>query len=82
MGGVPSLETSPGIVYIGKPDGFGVEKRNEYIRSDYYKTTDQVKPDWDLRGAVEDLQVLLEVGYRTAENRKRPTWKARPVYMP
>jgi Zn-dependent M28 family amino/carboxypeptidase len=82
MGSVPSLETSPGIDHIGKPAGFGVQKRTEYIRNDYHKPTDQIKPDWDLRGAVEDLQVLLEVGYRAAENPERPTWKARPAYMP
>lgn len=76
------LETSPGIDHVGKPAGFGAEKRSEYIRNDYHKTTDQIKPDWDLRGAVEDLQVLLEVGYRTAQNPERPTWKARPAYMP
>ena len=28
--------------------------------------TDEVKPDWDLAGAVEDLRLLFEVGYRVA----------------
>jgi Zn-dependent M28 family amino/carboxypeptidase len=82
MGDVPSLETSPGIDHIGKPAGFGVQKRTEYIRNDYHKTTDQIKPDWDLRGAVEDLQILFEVGYRAAETPERPKWKTRPAYMP
>jgi Zn-dependent M28 family amino/carboxypeptidase len=82
MGGVPSLETSPGIDYVEKPAGFGVQKRTEYIRKDYHKTTDQIKPDWDLGGAVQDLQVLIEVGYRVAQSPERPTWKARPQYMP
>lgn len=82
MGGVPSLETSPGVDHIGKPAGFGVQKRTEYIRNDYHRPTDQIKPDWDLSGAVEDLQVLLEVGYRAAETPERPRWKKRPAYMP
>lgn len=80
-GGVPSLETSPGIEHVGKPEGFGVQKRDEYIRNDYHKTTDQVKPDWDLTGAVEDLQVLLEVGYRVAQTDTKPAFKPDAPYQ-
>jgi Zn-dependent M28 family amino/carboxypeptidase len=81
MGVVPSLASSPGIDFVGKPAGYGEEKRNYYITNDYHKPTDQVKPDWDLTGAVEDLQVLLEVGYRVAQSPDRPVWRDRGPYM-
>lgn len=81
MGGVPSLASSPGIDFVGKPAEYGDQKRAEYIRNDYHKPTDQVKPDWDLTGAVEDLQVLLEVGYRVAQTPARPAWRNRGPYM-
>jgi hypothetical protein len=81
MGGVPSLASSPGIDYVGKPKDYGDQKRAAYISNDYHKPTDQVKPDWDLTGAVEDLQVLLEVGYRVAEGPGRPVWVDRPPFM-
>jgi Zn-dependent M28 family amino/carboxypeptidase len=81
MGGVPSLATSPGIDFVGKPEGYGAQKRQEYIRNDYHKPTDQVKPDWDLTGAVEDLQVLLETGYRVAQASARPVWRNRGPYL-
>jgi Zn-dependent M28 family amino/carboxypeptidase len=81
MGGVPSLASSPGIDFVDKPAGYGEEKRNEYIRNDYHKPTDQIKPDWDLTGAVEDLQVLLEVGYRVAQTPARPVWRDRPTSL-
>ena len=77
-GGVPAMEMSPGVEHLGHPAGWGVEKREEYIRQDYHKVTDQVKPDWDLSGAVEDLQVLFEVGYRVSMEKERPKWKVRP----
>lgn len=80
--GVPSLETSPGIEHIGKPEGYGRAKRAEYIRNDYHKATDVPKPDWDLSGAVEDLAVLLEVGYRLAEQPGRPAWKPDAIWRP
>jgi Zn-dependent M28 family amino/carboxypeptidase len=81
MGGVPSLASSPGIDFVGKPADFGEQKRREYISNDYHKPTDQIKPGWDLTGAVEDLQVLLEVGYRVAQMPERPVWRERGPYM-
>ena len=81
-GGVPSIETTPGIDYVGKPEGYGVQKRREYISNDYHQPSDMVKPDWDLQGAVQDLQVLLEVGYEVAQQDKRPTWKEGAVWRP
>ena len=81
MGGVPSLASSPGIDFIGQPAGYGDQKRQEYIRNDYHRPSDQVKPDWDLTGAVEDLRVLLEVGYRAAQEPSRPVWRNRGPYM-
>jgi Zn-dependent M28 family amino/carboxypeptidase len=80
--GVPSLETSPGINYVGRPTGFGVGKRSEYIRNDYHKASDVIKPDWDLSGAVEDLQILLEVGYRVAQQDAHPAWKPDAIWRP
>ena len=71
-----------GIEHIGKPEGYGATKRAEYIRNDYHKETDVPKPDWDLSGAVEDLAVLLEVGYRAAEQPGRPAWKPDAVWRP
>ena len=80
--GVPSLETSPGIDYVGKPAGFGETKRADYIANDYHNESDVIKADWDLLGAVEDLQILLEVGYRVAQQPDRPTWKPDAVWRP
>ena len=80
--GVPSLETSPGVDYVGKPSGFGETKRADYIANDYHNASDAMKSDWDLLGAVEDLQILLEVGYRVAQQPDRPTWKPDAVWRP
>lgn len=73
--GVPALYADAGVNYVGKPAGWGLQKRTEYTANDYHKPTDEVKPDWDLSGAVEDGQMLLEVGYRAAQSSKWPEWK-------
>ena len=62
MGGVPSLASSPGIDYRRQARRIWRPETQEYIRNDYHKPTDQIKPDWDLTGAVEDLQVLARSG--------------------
>jgi Zn-dependent M28 family amino/carboxypeptidase len=73
--GVPALDPEEGTDYIGKPEGYAQKKRDEYTANDYHKPSDQVKPDWDLSGAVEDLKVLSEVGYRVAQGDTFPEWK-------
>jgi Zn-dependent M28 family amino/carboxypeptidase len=73
--GVPSLYLHSGVEYVDKPGGFGRQKRAEYTARDYHKVSDEVKPDWDLTGAVEDLQLLFEVGYRVAQSDRYPEWK-------
>ena len=73
--GVPALDPDSGVKYIGKPPDWGKAKRDEYTDKDYHAPSDQVKPDWDLSGAVEDAQLLMAVGYRVANADKLPEWK-------
>jgi Zn-dependent M28 family amino/carboxypeptidase len=73
--GVPALDPDSGVDYIGKPPGWGLEMREKFTAEDYHKPSDKVKTYWDLRGAVEDLELLGEVGYRVANAKTFPTWK-------
>jgi Zn-dependent M28 family amino/carboxypeptidase len=73
--GVPALYTDSGVQYIDKPEGYSKEKRDEYTTRDYHKVSDEIKPDWDLAGAVEDAQLMVEVGHRVAQGDRYPEWK-------
>jgi Zn-dependent M28 family amino/carboxypeptidase len=73
--GVPALDPDSGVDYIGKPSAYGKEKRDYYTEHDYHKPSDEVKPDWDLSGAVDDLRVFFEVGDRVAQASQYPEWK-------
>ena len=73
--GVPALYADTGVEFIGKPPGYSQQKRDEYTKMDYHKPSDEVKPDWDLSGAVEDTTLLMAVGYRVANADKYPEWK-------
>jgi Zn-dependent M28 family amino/carboxypeptidase len=73
--GVPALYTDSGDQYIGKPEGYSKRKRDEYTNNDYHKVSDEVKPDWDLSGAIDDLKLLFDVGLRVAQSPTFPQWK-------
>ncbi|HEX3928938.1 MAG TPA: M28 family metallopeptidase [Gemmatimonadales bacterium] len=73
--GVPAMFLDAGVHYIGKPDDYSKTKRDEYTDHDYHNVSDEVKPDWDLSGAVDDLGLLFATGVRVADDATWPTWK-------
>ena len=73
--GVPALSSRDGVDYVGKPQGYGMQIRKEYISKHYHKPSDIVRPDWDMGGTVQQLQYYWMVGYRLAEADKYPEWK-------
>ncbi len=73
--GVPALYAEGGVDYIGQPADYGIKAREQYVAEDYHKPSDQVKPFWKLDGAVEDLRLLLTVGYWVAEADRFPEWR-------
>jgi Zn-dependent M28 family amino/carboxypeptidase len=73
--GVPALDPEAGRQYVGKPEGYGTGKADYFTEHDYHKPSDEVKPDWDLAGAVEDLRVFFEIGNKVADDPKFPEWK-------
>ena len=73
--GVPAVHAARGIEMLGKPSGYGKQKRDEYVAKHYHQPSDEVDPAWDLSGAVDDIQLLFEVGYQVANGDKFPQWK-------
>lgn len=73
--GVPALYVEMGTDFIGKPKGYGKQKSDEYTSNDYHKPSDEIKPDWDFSGGVEDLKLLFLVGYKLAQSKNFPGWK-------
>jgi len=73
--GVPAFYAEAGIDYIGKPAGYGKQKRDEYTATYYHSPQDEILPGWDLSGAVQDLELFMTIGYRVAEAAKMPEWR-------
>ena len=80
--GVPSLYTGGGKDFVGKPANFGQEKKDDYTARHYHQVSDEVDPNWDLSGAVQDIDLLFEVGYQVANGDKFPEWKPGTEFKP
>jgi Zn-dependent M28 family amino/carboxypeptidase len=72
--GVPSLYTGKGQHLLSRPENAPLAA-DEYDSKDYHQATDEVHSGWDLSGAVQDVQLLFEVGYQVANGDKFPEWK-------
>ena len=81
--GVPALfALDPGWDYVDKPADYGIAKRAYYVKNDYHKFTDKVKPDWDLSGLVDDAQMMFVTGLEIANGDQRPQWTEQSEFKP
>ena len=60
--GVPALYAKGGIDHVEKGREFGLSVLEDYTARRYHKASDNFDPDWDLRGIVQDLNALYQVG--------------------
>jgi len=72
--GVPVLYTKARSKFVNQPDNYAHEVVDRYVAHDYHQVTDNVRNDWNFSGAVQDLQLLFEVGYDIAQG-ETPAWK-------
>src|SRR5690606_36639362 len=72
--GVPAAYFSGGSDVIGKPEGWGAEQETAWRTAHYHQPSDELGPDWDFRGAVQDAQLAFLVGFRVAQRTQLPAW--------
>jgi len=68
--GIPALYLQAGRDYVSDLGFDPVAHRLQH----YHQVSDQVSPEWDLRGVARDLKVLLEVAIRVADAPEPPRW--------
>ena len=79
--GVPSLYIGKGEHLLSRPANAPL-RSDEFDLKDYHQVTDEVKPDWDLSGAVQDVQLLFQVAVQVANGDKFPEWKQDSEFKP
>jgi Zn-dependent M28 family amino/carboxypeptidase len=73
--GVPAAFFNAGTDVIGQPPGWGKEQRERFEATDYHQPSDELRPEWDFSGAVEDAQLLFFLGLKVADAARMPAWK-------
>ena len=72
--GVPAAYFDGGTEVIGKPAGWGKQRIEEWEEKDYHQPSDELRDDWDLGGAVEDVRLDFWLGVRVANAERMPEW--------
>ncbi len=72
--GVPMLAAGSGGEVIGKPAGFAAAAELDYLLHRYHQPSDNYDPNWDWRGAVEDLTLYRDLGRSLANSSAWPNW--------
>ena len=79
--GLPSLYIGKGEHLLSRPENAPL-RSDEFDLHDYHQVTDEIKPDWDLTGTVQDVDLLFEVGYQVANTDRFPEWKTGVEFKP
>ena len=79
--GLPSLYIGKGEHLLSQPQNAPL-RSDEFDLNDYHQVTDEIKPDWDLTGTVQDVDLLFEVGYQVANTDRFPEWKTGVEFKP
>ena len=72
--GVPALYFKMGVEDRENGVEWARAKQAEFTLRDYHKPSDEWRPGTDLRGSLEDLELLYAVGARLAREKRFPQW--------
>lgn len=72
--GVPMAYVDGGGAFLDEPIAARNAARDDYTGRRYHQADDEWSPDWDLRGQVEDLELILAIGRDLANSRDWPKW--------
>ncbi|MEQ1573797.1 MAG: M20/M25/M40 family metallo-hydrolase [Vicinamibacterales bacterium] len=72
--GIPAVSISEPTQYVGKDPGFAKRLVEAYTAKDYHQPSDDYRADWDYSGAVDDMRLLAELGWRLANAPAMPAY--------
>ncbi len=74
--GIPSVSIGAGDDYVGKPKDFGEKANTDYNEHRYHQPADAYSPDFDLSGAAQISNIVLNFARTLANSPVTPTWNA------
>lgn len=72
--GVPALAMDHGLRYVGRPEGWGQARYEEFNQQHYHQPSDAYRADFDYGGAVQQGRVILRTAWAAASRDELPQW--------
>ena len=72
--GIPAVSVSESVEFVGPKAAEMKKRRDAFNDTDYHQPGDEMKDYWDYTGAVDDLRLLTELGWRVANARQMPAY--------
>lgn len=72
--GIPALSLSDPVEFTGADPAASKAIKDEYENKRYHQVDDEIQPNWDYSGAVNDMKFLAELGWRIANAPEMPRY--------
>src|SRR5437762_5365537 len=72
--GVPALSIKPGVDFVGRPKGWGVEQEDVYNQDRYHQPSDEYKPTFRFDGMAQQVRVTVRAARAIANSLSMPRW--------
>lgn len=73
--GVPMLYPNSGYDHVVKGRAYVEALLNEYTAKHYHGPSDEYRDDWDLTGAIADLELYYDTGRAVIDSSAWPNWR-------
>lgn len=74
--GVPAMYAGGGSEALDEETANYRKRMSLVLRGCYHQPCDRYRDEWNLSGAVQDLQLFYQVGFDISERKEWPTWNA------
>jgi Zn-dependent M28 family amino/carboxypeptidase len=72
--GVPAIYLNKGTDFRGRPAGWGKQRIEDWEAHQYHQPSDELTPDWNFDGMIEDARLGFLAGVAIADDPKMPSW--------
>jgi Zn-dependent M28 family amino/carboxypeptidase len=72
--GIPALSLSDPVEFTSPDPTASKAIKEEYENKRYHQAEDEIQPNWDYAGAVNDMKFLAELGWRIANAPEMPRY--------
>jgi Zn-dependent M28 family amino/carboxypeptidase len=80
--GVTMLSLVSGTRYLGQAPEWGLEEQRAYVAQRYHQPGDEFRGDFDYAGALQQVRLLVRLGWELANTADFPAWSRESEYRP